>query len=42
MWGVYRGQGIVENNAWNELKNRVAAMGVDAAFLTASSPAFRR
>jgi hypothetical protein len=40
MWGGYAGQGIAENNAWNELKNRAAAMGADTVFLTTSSTGF--
>jgi len=40
MWGGYAGQGIAENNAWNELKNRAAAMGADTVLLVTSSTGF--
>lgn len=40
MWGGVAGQGIAENNAWNELKNRAAAMGADTVLMVTSSTGF--
>jgi hypothetical protein len=40
MWGGYAGQGIAEDNAWNELKNRAAAMGADTVLLVTASTGF--
>jgi hypothetical protein len=40
MWGGAAGQGIAENNAWNELKNRAAVIGADTVLLVTSSTGF--
>jgi uncharacterized protein YbjQ (UPF0145 family) len=40
MWGGAFGQGVAESNAWNELKNRAAAMGADTVLMVTSSTGF--
>ncbi len=40
MWGGAAGQGIAENNAYKELKNRTAAMGGDTVLMVTSSTGF--
>jgi hypothetical protein len=40
LWGGWAGQGIAENNAYKELKNRTAAMGGDTALMVSSSTGF--
>ena len=40
MWGGFAGQGIAEDNAYKELKNRAAAMGGDTVLMVTSSTGF--